>query len=370
MISGNRRPPLEQPNLRRLISSLLTDLKTRLPSTWSVDLIERPASASGSMTRMEPDALLEIRAPDGTRATVVVEYKLGLEPRYLPSVAAQLRALLASTGAEGALVAAPFLSARNRELLTQAGLSYVDGTGNLRLALERPALFIETLGASADPWASIDGRPLRSLRGPTASRVVRALCDFRPPYGVLQLAKRSQTSLASVARVFAFLESEALIQREPRGPITDVRWADLIRRWTADYLFAKANRVQTYLEPRGLPALTDKLKAVSWRYAVTGLLAANRAAPIASPRLAAIYVDDADMAAMDLRLRPADAGANVLLAEPFDSVVYDRCQESDGVAYAAFSQVAADLLTSPGRGPAEAEELLRWMESHEDVWRV
>src|SRR5262249_52549388 len=362
-ISGNRRSLPERPNERRLITGLLADLETRLPPTWSVDLPKRPAAARASTTRMEPDALLEIRAPDGTKSTGVVEYKPGLEPRYVPSVAAQLRALSTATGAEGALVAAPFLSPRNRDLLTRAGLSYVDGTGNLRLALERPALFIETSGASTDPWASIDGRPLRSLKGPTAGRVVRALCDFRPPYGVLELARRAQPSLASVARVFAFLESEALIQREPRGPVTDVRWAELIRRWTADYVFAKANRVQTYMEPRGLPALMDKLKTAPWQYAVTGSLAAANVAPIAAPRLAIVYVDDADKAAAELRLRPADAGANVILAEPFDSVVYDRCQERDGVVYAALSQVAADLLTSPGRSPTEGEELIRWMES-------
>lgn len=41
----------------------------------------------------------------------------------------------------------------------------------------------------------------------------------------------------------------------------------------------------------------------------------------------------------------------------------------DGVWYAAPSQVAADLLTSPGRGPAEGEELIGWMMSNEDKWR-
>lgn len=35
-------------------------------------------------------------------------------------------------------------------------------------------------------------------------------------------------------------------------------------------------------------------------------------------------------------------------------------------SYVAFGQKAADLLTSLGNSPGEAEELMDWMESHED----
>jgi hypothetical protein len=81
-------------------------------------------------------------------------------------------------------------------------------------------------------------------------------------------------------------------------------------------------------------------------------------------------VTDIERVAEDLRLRLADAGANVILAEPFDTVVFDRRTQRDEIYYAAYSQVAADLLTSPGRGPSEGEELIRWMEAHEDAWRA
>ena len=36
---------------------------------------------------------------------------------------------------------------------------------------------------------------------------------------------------------------------------------------------------------------------------------------------------------------------------------------------AAPSQVAVDLLTGPGRNPAEGQALLDWMENHECTWR-
>ena len=73
-----------------------------------------------------------------------------------------------------------------------------------------------------------------------------------------------------------------------------------------------------------------------------------------------IYVDDDEMAAVNLGLRPAEAGANVMLLTPFDSVVFDRTNDK-GVTFVASSQAAVDLLTSPGRGPAEAEAILEWI---------
>ncbi len=33
-------------------------------------------------------------------------------------------------------------------------------------------------------------------------------------------------------------------------------------------------------------------------------------------------------------------------------------------------QVAADLLTGPGRSPAETEALMEWMTSNEEAWRA
>ena len=82
-----------------------------------------------------------------------------------------------------------------------------------------------------------------------------------------------------------------------------------------------------------------------------------------------VWVRDAAAAATRLDLRPADAGANVLLVEPRDDSVFEGAAVHDNLWYAAPSQVAADLLTSPGRGPTEGEELIRWMQTNERVWR-
>ena len=130
-----------------------------------------------------------------------------------------------------------------------------------------------------------------------------------------------------------------------------------------------SNRTSSYLEPRGLNSLLEKLGDTNLRYAVTGSLGAANVALVAPSRLAICYLDDPKSAANDLGLRSVESRANVMLAEPFDPVVYERTWEQDGVTFAALSQIAADLLTSPGRGPAEADELLDWMANNEAAWR-
>lgn len=70
-----------------------------------------------------------------------------------------------------------------------------------------------------------------------------------------------------------------------------------------------------------------------------------------------------------LDLQETDAGANAVLLEPLDPVVFDRTIERDGVRSVAPSHIAVDLLTGPGREPSQGERMLTWMETHEDVWR-
>lgn len=337
-------------------------LQRRLPSGWLVRTEREPSVRRGQRAG-RPDLLLTAEAPDGTKSTVIVEIKQHLEPHDVASAIAQLREI--SRGI--LLLYAPYLSPRTRERIVELGANYADATGNLRLSIERPALFIETQGADRDP--NPKPRALGSLKGPAAARVVRAVCDLCPPYGVRELAKRSDTSLASISRVLSLLDREALIERDKRGQVQNANWENVIRRWIQDYDVATSNRTSTWLAARGFESIFRQLPDKSSRYVATGSFAAYKLAPVAAPRLLTLFVDDANEAASKLDLRPAEAGANVLLVEPFDSVVYDRTIERDGLVLANPSQIAADLLTSPGRSPAEAESLIQWMKDNEDAWR-
>ena len=342
----------------------MDELNSHLPGNWRVRVKLDPVVGD-----RRADALLEIYAPDGTRGILVVEEKSRIEPKEVPKIADQLASYVRLYGGEGVMpaVAAPFLSSRTRERLEESGVSYMDLTGNVRVALDRPALFVQSSGAEHD--LRREERPARTLKGAKAGRVVRALCDFKPPVGVRELAGGAEINPGYASRVLALLEKEDYIQRERRGPVTGVDWRGLIRRWTEDYSLFGSNHTGTYLETRGLGSLLGKLRDSDLRYAATGSLGATVIAPVAPVRLAVLFVDDKEATAVDLDLRPAEAGANVILAEPFDPVVYERLREHEGVSYVSLSQNVADLLTSPGRGPSEAEELMDWMKRNEDDWR-
>jgi hypothetical protein len=358
---------LEEALARRLAAVL----QERLPRSWQT--ISRERERLGPIVA---DGVIDIVAPDGRDVWLLLEVKARIEPKDVPAALAQARQyakLLSESGKPAKdiaiVVGSAYLSPRARELLAEADAGYVDLTGNLRISADNPPFFIELPGHDTNPWS--EDRPLRSLRGPAAGRVVRGLCDFRPPYAIQELATRAQTPIATVSRVVDLLDREALLTREYRGGVTDVRSTDLIRRWTKDYSFTKSNTVSSYLEPRGLPVLLDKLPKLGVRYAITGSQAAIDLAPVAAPRLAMVFVDaPADGAAGGLGLRRAETGANVLLAMPYDTVVFDRTRSRNGLVCAAPSQAAADLLTGPGRLPAEGEALLEWMREHEDAWRA
>jgi hypothetical protein len=244
--------------------------------------------------------------------------------------------------------------------LQAAKLNYIDLTGNVRLILSRPGLFVETVGDLADP------RPLtmpgRSLRGPKAGRVVRALCDFRLPLSISDLGTRAHVDISYASRLVEWLAQEALLERKPRGAVEIVDRPALIRRWAQDYAVLRSNDARGFLDPRGIDNLVRGLANVGTRRTViTGSLAANKIAPIAPARLAMIYVDDIAGAAKALKLVPADTGANVMLLAPFDEVVFARRSTADGLTFVAASQLAVDLLTSPGRAPSEAEAVLQYL---------
>lgn len=334
-------------------------LEGRLPLGWEVSSLK----PTGSSRPAVPVALAVLRKGSAA-AKVRIEAKSSVEPKDIDYLAATLQ----PTAEQPVLIAAPFLSPRTQERLRIRGFSYADLTGNVRLTLSDPGLFIETTGARENPAPS--SRARKSLKGPKAGRLVRALCDFQPPVGLRELAKRAGIDPGYASRVVDFLDREALITRTTRGPITTVDWRALLNRWSQEYSPFARQGATMYLAARGIPAVIERLKKTTVTYAVTGSWAAAEVAPVAAPRLLMVYVDDPADVEKTLDLRPGDAGANVAILTPFDDIVFERTSTKGGVTVAALSQVAVDLLTSPGRGPNEAEALMDWMQRNEGTWRA
>lgn len=363
-----------------ILRTAVGSLTERLPDGWRIqeakDLAEKPV-ASGR--RLQVDRLLRLTAPDGISATLIVAAKSTMTGRNVADVAAQVKtyvdALAPHAGQQPpevvGVVAAHYLSPPARRMLAEAGLAYIDATGNIRLSTTRPALFIADHGADRDPWRG-RGRPKGNLTGAPAAKVARALVDFDRSWSARSLIKVAGVSAGSAYRVLAFLEEENLVSREKSGRVSVPDWPALLRRWSDDYGFARNSRISRWIAPRGLETLLKRAaKAAPEGYAVTGTIAAEEWAAYAPARAAMIYVRDAEETAGSWGLRPAESGANVLLAEPDIDIPFTRTIKSGRreITVAAPAQVAVDLMTGPGRGPAEAEELLNWMKRRESAWR-
>jgi len=349
-----------------LLQSGVGKLQQRLPLDWRVDLFPIGSMAKpGEQVREVEVSRIRLSAPDKRWADLFVIGRIRLEPRMV-------RFLVDPAGAPASqkptLVIAPYLSWPTQKELREKGIGYVDLSGNIWLSVRKPGLFVEAIGASEEP--NREDRPARTLKGVKAGSLFRVLIDRAVPPGVRALALEARVDPGYVSRVLKLLEDEALVERSPRGVLERVAWEKLVRRWAEEMPFPKRGTLATYLDPRGLAGLVARLGAETSRYAVTGSMAASQWAPVAGTRLLTIYTDDAAALAKDLGLRPTDTGANVLLVEPKDAYVYRGSEQRDGVWYVSPSQAVADLLTSPGRGPAEAEALLEWMRMNEGVWRA
>lgn len=364
MVSDEQSEPQTLSDVLRLC---LQQLRDQLPEGWS--LVPVAEAAGGGDRRV--DAVLSVSGPDGATASLVIEAKSVLERRNVLAVSEQLRGAAGRFPNAWTVVVARYLAPSVREALVEQGVSYIDATGNMRLAVSTPGLFIANRGVDNDPWRG-PGRPRGTLKGVPAAKVVRALVDYTGPWSIRELIDRSGASTGATYRVVEYLEREDLVTRDEDGKIVLRDWRRLLQQWSKDYGFVRSSRITRYIEPRGLATLLTKASDVAGvRYAVTGTTAAAEWAPYAPARSAMVYVAEAAKAAAAWGLRPAESGANVLLAEPATDVVFERTITTiDGTVIVAPAQVAVDLMTGPGRNPAEAEELMDWMERNESSWRL
>ena len=354
-------PETEAETMRRALA-ILAD---RLPAGWSANLVAGP-----SATR-RLDGVIEVVAADGQSVRLIVEAKRIVEGRDVAALRDQLDRFIEDLPGSQGMVIARYLSPPVRARLVDAGLSYVDATGNMRVEIGSPGLFLSDRGADGDPWRG-SGRPRGTLKGAPAAKIVRAVADFAGPWTIRQLVDVSKASTGATYRVVEFLEREGLATRNESGSVGVPDWPRMLRRWGDDYGFVRNSRVTRWIAPRGLPEVLSRAaeSGAASKYAVTGTSAAAEWAAYAPARSAMIYTADVAAAAEVWGLRPAEAGANVMLAEPEFDVVFERSlTNQEGVTVAAPTQVVVDLMTGPGRGPSEAEELLEWMRRNEDSWR-
>jgi MarR family len=343
------RRPIPQ-LVRRRFNAAVDTLTSSMPQKWTIEVIRR-SSSGGTVQAANASG-------DIGKFDVLVREEL--DPRSAAALDEPERPTF---------VFARWLSKRTRSILAERGFSYGDDSGNLVFLLDEPPIYIRLDGATQDPSPAPVKGP--NLRGPKAWALLRTLIEVQPPYTVSELATAVGTDPGYVSRVLTALSEELLITRPPRGKVLNVEWKALLRQLSTSYALLDANETTNWVASAGPEQfLQDLATSRLQRWAVTGSFAAASVVSVAAPGIAAIYADDPELVADTLRLQQVQNGGNVVIARPYDQVVFERTATIDDITYVSFAQSALDCLTGPGRMPAEGEALVKWMSDSTSRWQV
>lgn len=369
------------------MEGVVSVLGRKLGSHWSVEHVG-DQRASGALWRL-PIAALRLHCldtgvgrQDRTEAGLLVQ----VHRRVFPGDVRRLVEALAAERPDKSLsanlvVAAPYIGQAARHLLSEAGINYVDLTGNVRLEVRPLPLLLHHRGADSDP-RRVPAR-VASLKGVKAGRVVRTLCDGRPPYSLRRIADQARVSPGYVSKVVSLLAHEGYVERVPRegtegavwvdwtssaryfpyGFVTTVEHALLLRRWARDCSLLGRQPWRLYRVRGGIERAVSELAACGLRTVVTGELAAAQFVSGIRVAVVVCYVQSIARVAAAARLRPVDLAGNVLLVEPRDESVFWIPWRAGGVGWVSASQAAVDCLSGPEPMPTAGRALVRWMVS-------
>jgi len=340
------RKPIPQ-RIRRRFDAAVDTLTAIMPPGWSLEVVRR--SDTGGTVRATNTS--------GETGELNILVRKELDPRS---------AVALDDPERSTFVFARWLSKRTRMILSDCGFSYGDDTGNISLLLQAPEIYIRLDGARQDPSPKPTKGP--NLRGPKAWALLRTLIEVLPPYTVGELANAVDTDPGYVSRVLTALSDELLITRPPRGEVQHVEWEALLRQLTSSYTLLDANETTNWIAPDQFLADLSATKLKQW--AITGSFAAARVVSVTAPEIAVVYADDPERVADTLRLRQVRNGGNVVIARPYDQIVFKRTTTTGNITYVSPVQAAIDCLTGPGRMPAQGEALIKWMTDKPSRWQA
>ncbi len=340
MVDFRDGPALERA-FERAVASIL-------PSGWAMAVQSGDASEDARV-----DAYIDLTAPSGERTTACVEFKARAEPAEV----VRLVPWLQRCGA--AILVAPVVGARTREILAGAGISWMEPDGDCRIALG--SLFIERLGRRpARREADAPGtRFVADLFSGAALRIVRwLLIDPERSWTLEEMAWETGLSKGFVSRTFKTLARDAYLSRA-RGASSLADREGLLGAWAAAPApsIAAAERVAL---AGGAEAVLRAIAGATdlGRYAITAEAAAERVAPYARFSRVEAYVEDAAAWDKVLSLTPVPRGGNVILFANPDRGVFDGMEERDGLVLVSRPQLYVDLVRRGGAA-AEAAAFLR-----------
>jgi hypothetical protein len=313
--------------------------------------IKQKASPEGA----RPDLVITLEVPAGIQTFVVEVRKTG-QPRMAREAVNQLLRFSQTFPQAFLVFIAPYISPAAAEICEQAGVGYIDFSGNCRLCFQ--GVYIEKTG---NPNIFSEKRDLRSLYSPKAENILRVLLsDLGRVWKIQELADAAGVSVGQVAKV-----KNLLINREWLSKADGMALSEpdkLLSEWAENYNFRK-NRLLDYYSLKSVSeiefSLANLCKTKKLTYALTSFSGAARLAPAVRYQRVFAYVQETeeDVAGM-LNLKEVSSGANVSLLTPYDKGIFYGCRDIDDIRIASPIQIYLDLKTYRGRGEEAAEMLL------------
>jgi hypothetical protein len=305
--------------------------------------------------RSRADAVLEVG-----KHVFVVEWKSSGGAAVVSEAAQQVHAHAARFGKSAIpLVVVPYMGEVGRKRCEQAGVGWLDLSGNARIVAPGIHILVE---GRANRFKS-RGRP-SSAFAPKASRITRWLL-IHPDTFLTQrdIALATEMDEGYTSRVVGRLEDEKLVIRDNAGAIRPRDPSLLLDAWREEYDFEKHHILRGHVAARSgnslLRSLAETLREYEVDHAASGLGAAWLISRFAGFRLVTVYLrEQPPVALLERRsFREEARGANVWLVIPNDEGVFHGASEQDGVRCVHPVQVYLDLGAHPERAAEAATEL-------------
>lgn len=286
-----------------------------------------------------------------------MEVKNRGEVRFVREGVNQLLRYLGFMPNASGLIIAPYISQKSAAVCKEAGIGYIDLSGNCFISFKN--IHIEKEGKANK---QLEKRLLKSLYYPKAERLLRVILN-NPGHvwKVQDLSKEAGVSLGMVSNVKQQLEAMEWITASKTG-FTLRAWDELLKDWQTQYSYTK-NKQYDFYSLKSTEELEKEIseygKKSNTKYALTMFSGAARLAPYTRYNRVYAYVDsDVEKLATDLKLKPVSSGPNVTLLSPYDEGVFYGAETVAGVKVVSPIQLYLDLMSNKGRGE-EAAEFLR-----------
>jgi len=288
------------------------------------------------------------------------EVKAKGEPWYLYQAIGRLTQAPQVKKGDYPVVIVPFISVQGRKVCKEAGIGYIDLSGNIFLKFN--SVLVEKT-SNEKPAGKVKKKP--TFRMPFASkssRVLRVLLEN--PKKVWTFPSLSQEAEANIRTAFSvvdILKEKGFIDKK-RGAIRLIKPEAMLDYWVENYDFGN-NQILSYFSfTRTFDEFLVKLRKLSgdrkFNYALTLHSGAALIASFVRFRDVHLYIQgEAEAWVKKLNLRPVESGGTIHLVIPYDEGVFYNKQSVNNVSVACNTQLYIDLINYPARGKEQADFL-------------